>query len=78
MVELLIHTLNIKFYIMLNFSGPLAYRDSQDVHTLIGIVSFGPRNCTSVIPDGFARVTRAIDWIRSYVRDGDRICPPEL
>ena len=62
-----------------SYTGPLAFADSHEVHTIIGVVSFGPFSCVdSIIPSVFARVNHVMDWIRFYVKNSDDICPPEI
>ena len=69
---------SIHFMIYVHFTtGPLAFVGSHEVHTIIGVVSFGPYACVdSVIPSVFARVNYVIEWIRSYVKNSDDVCPP--
>ena len=48
--------------------GPLTYTDKYGVTTVVGITSFGRYNpynkaCVSGIPQMYARVTSALDWI---------------
>ena len=67
----------IKFTMKSFFPGPLAYVDTHEMYTLIGVVSFGPYTCVDpVIPSVFARVNHVIEWIRSYVKSADDVCPP--
>ena len=57
--------LHIRFY----FSGPLMYKTQNNVHVLIGVVSYGPHGCVdSTLPNVYARVTEVLDWIFTYIK----------
>ena len=66
-------------YFFYSYTGPLAFVGGHEVHTIIGVVSFGPFSCVdSIIPSVFARVNHVMDWIRFYVKNSDDICPPAV
>ena len=58
--------------------GPLMYKTKDDVHVLIGVVSFGPSGCVdNTLPSVYSRVTEVLDWIVTYVQLSKTCLPSE-
>ena len=52
--------------------GPLfCYQNGKAV--AIGIISFGPTNCRSVVPGGYNRICQHLDWIKRIVSSSNNI-----
>ena len=61
------------------FSGPLMYKTQNNVHVLIGVVSFGPHGCVdSTLPNVYARVTEVLDWIFTYIKTSKTCLPTNV
>ena len=45
--------------------GPLTYRDSNGVHTLVGLVSWGVGCARDQIPGIYTRITYMLNWIKT-------------
>jgi len=56
--------------------GPLVTADEANNHLLIGVVSFGPTNCTdTTYPVVYARVTKRLGWITEQTSGSFSTCP---
>ena len=54
------------------------YKTKDDVHVLIGVVSFGPSGCVdNTLPSVYSRVTEVLDWIVTYVQLSKTCLPSE-
>ena len=61
------------------FSGPLMYKTQNNMHVLIGVVSFGPHGCIdSTLPNVYARVTEVLDWIFTYIKTSKTCLPTNV
>jgi hypothetical protein len=58
------------------FLGPLVYKNTDNIHSLIGVVSFGPETCVhNGLPNVYARVTEVLGWIFKMVKSS-KLCLP--
>ena len=60
--------------------GPLTYRDTNGVHTLVGLVSWGVGCARDGVPGVYTRLTFMMEWIRKVSKidndgkDEDQFC----
>lgn len=56
--------------------GPLITRKTPTDHVLVGVVSYGPKNCTEFETPGFyTRISSYVDWIHDKMRRYSRAPP---
>ena len=67
----------LSLYLVTLFLGPLMLKTPQNVHVLVGVVSFGPQGCDDpTLPNVFARVTEVLGWIFSVIKPSAKTCMP--